>query len=178
MRKTIYILLFALISCKENVSGNHIIKSYESITGNELSELLGIKIKAENSEKYSGYLSFKFTNGVFIKDGQFSFISKIHKKYSEDLFENEIKYEGKYLNDSLDGVIREEFYLNDNVDIYAKYLVLLSFNNGVCKSGQFNGQIGYRMPKAYIKTFPVCNFLKVREMAWEQWGRESNFSAD
>jgi hypothetical protein len=164
----------------------NMIKRLDSISAEELENIISIPIRSKFNEKYSGYYSFENdSQGEKVLSGYFEFFysdssmfyDPTTKEYDSTWISiSKIKYCGTFIDGTKNGTFKEELLFDDGVDIYSKWTVSLKFENDSCTKGTFTGALGHIMPiSTYIfEKVDSYTFQSVVDKANEQWIKEFN----
>ena len=162
----------------------NLIERFDSISAQELEELIKVPVRNKFKENYSGYYSFmidekgqKFLNGdfKFIHFDSSAFYDSMTKEYDTTWISvSKIEYQGTFENGVKNGTFKEKLLFDDGVDLYSKWRVSLEFKNNKCSQGTFTGILGHIMPESTyeFEILETCTFQSVVDKASDRWTEE------
>lgn len=156
----------------------------DSISAQELEELIKVPIRNKFDEKYRGYYSYttdqegqKVLNGnfEFIHFDSSAFYDPMTKEYDTTWTSvSKIEYQGIFENGVKNGSFKEKLLFDDGVDLYSKWTVTIDFKEDNCSKGTFTGILGHIMPESTyeFEKLVSCTFQSVVNRASERWKEE------
>jgi hypothetical protein len=193
MKQTIFFILTLIltIGCSTKTEENQTeivtetmvknsIERLDSISAQELEELIKVPVRNKFDEKYSGHYSFATDEqGQKVLNGDFGFVhfdssafyDPTTKEYDTTWISvSKIEYQGKFKNGVKNGTFKEKLLFDDGVDLYSKWTVSLDFKDDKCSNGKFTGILGHIMPESTyeFEKLDSCTFQSVVDRASER----------
>ena len=162
----------------------NLIERLDSISAQELEELIKVPIQNKFNEKYSGQYSYSTNKqGQKVLNGDFKFIhfdssafyNPITKEYDSTWVSvSRIEYRGTFEDGIKNGAFKEKLIFDDGVDLYSKWTVSLDFKDDKCLKGTFTGILGHIMPESTyeFESLDSCTFQSVVDKASIRWSEE------
>ena len=197
MKQTIFFILtlILIVGCSTKPEKNqteivtltqveNLIERLDSISAQELEELIKVPIRNKFDEKYSGQYSYSTNEqGQKVLNGDFKFIhfdssafyDPITKEYDSTWVSiSKIEYYGTFEDGIKKGTFKEKLIFDDGVDLYSKWTVSLDFKDDKCSKGIFTGVLGHVMPESTYEfdKLDSCTFQSAVDKASEQWKEE------
>lgn len=160
------------------------IERLDSISAQDLEELINVPVRMKFDEKYNGHYSFTINEqGQKVLNGDFEFVhfyssafyDPITKEYDTTWISvSKIQYHGTFENGVKNGTFTEKLLFDDGVDLYSKWTVFLEFKDDKCSKGTFTGILGHIMPESTyeFEKIDICTFQYVVDKASDRWTEE------
>ena len=176
------ILILLLIVSGTSFAQKHRVVKVDSIPGSDLERIVNLPVRQKLNEEYSGYYSVSSDSpndlhGPFelLQFDSGAVYDPLFKTYdSAWIYVLKVFYSGNFSEGAKNGLFIESVHHDDGVDIYSKWSVSITFEDGKCKSGSFKGAIGNRMPETthVFDKLDTCTFDHVVDKAWDIWSQE------